>query len=45
MTQSYQIMKSSNLIRELAVLEGETLRATRLELEASQQRCQLLEDQ
>ena len=35
----------SNLIRELAVLEGETLRATRLELEASQQRCQLLEDQ
>ena len=45
MTQSYQIMKSSNLIRELAVLEGGTLRATRLELEASQQRCQLLEDQ
>ena len=34
-----------NLMRELAVLEGETLQATRLELEASQQRCQLLEDQ
>ena len=35
----------SNLIWELAVLEGETLRVTQLELEASQQRCQLLEDQ
>ena len=34
-----------NLMRELAVLEGKTLQATRLELEASQQRCQLLEDQ
>ena len=35
----------ANLMLELTVLESETLQATRLELETSRQRCELLEDQ
>ena len=35
----------ANLMCELSVLESESLRETRMELDAAQQRCRLLEDQ